>query len=304
MSEHIVHTGVLEDCFAIAPYLKLIPDDFAHVMRKHGRFAQLGSITVAGDQFTFRLLEQFKPLWAERDDVLEAKLAFVLGWVSHRACDRQMKPIWNISEMKGRGSDADPSLSPTTCSVYHEGTLYNLYYKDNPDFKLAIFEDELKKSPCAELFDLDLAAAYMESAFGVNMMDIQTFAPPPEGQRFMEDVCIRAQKFYVDVSRYTKAAGSPDPELLRDFVTDINWYSEDDAIIKVAKKLRNGGRSTTDECEDALNTLASSHYGQALQLSLRYFIAAADYMNNASMSMDELKDRLDIGKKGRTGLGV
>ena len=304
MSEHIVHTGILEDSFAIAPYLPQIPADYEDVIKNHLGFARLGCITVSGDQFSFRLLEEWCPQWSKRDDCLKAKLAFVLGWISHRACDRQMKPIWNISEMMARGSDANPKLSPTECSVYHEAELYNLYYKDDPTFRLSIFPEELKACKGAELFDIDMAMEYAESSFGVNMMNIQTFSAKDEGQIFIENVCIRAQKFYVDVSRYTKDCGTPDPALRAEYVTDIDWYNKDDEIIKVANKLRDGGTSSPEECEAALKAIPSSHYAQALKKSLEYIVSAAEYFNDPDMSMDTLKDRLDIGKLGRKGLGV
>lgn len=304
MSEHVVHVGLLEDCFAFAQHLPVIPPDFAKVMGRQLAFARLGCITVAGDQFSFRLLEEIRPLWPKRDEIIEAKLAFVLGWISHRACDRQMKPIWNIAEMAPRGSDADPRISPTECSIYHEAELYNIYYKDDPKFRLAIFDDELKAYPCAELFDLDMARSYVESSLGVNMMDIQTFPPPPKGQRFIEDLCIRAQKFYVEISRYQGAIQNPDPGFVKAYVDDINWFCDGDMIIRAAMKLRGGGELSTEECLRAFETPASSHYGQALQLSLRYFIAAAEYIHDPTITQDVLKDRLDVGKLGRAGKPV
>jgi hypothetical protein len=304
MSEHIVHTGILEDSVAIMPYLKEIPDDFVKAVQNHIGFARLGCITVAGDSFSFRLLEEYKPLWKNRDDLLEAKLAFVLGWVSHRACDRQMKPIWHVVEISGRGSDANPAVSPTECSVYHEGTLYNIYYADNSIFRFAIFPEQLASGPGAELFNLPLAAEFIESSYAMNMMDIQTILPPPTDQRFIEDLCLRAQKFYVDVSRYTRAAGRPDPELKRNYVTGINWYNEQDGIIALARLLRHGGTPERRTVEQAMQTPAASYYGKALQLSLGYICSAAAYFTDDGMSIATLKDRLDIGKKGPGGLGV
>jgi hypothetical protein len=304
MSEHVVHTGILEDSVAIMPYLKEIPDDFVKATQKHIGFAKLGCITVAGDRYSFRLLEEYKPLWKNRDDLLEAKLAFVLGWISHRACDRQMKPIWNVVEISGRGSDANPAVSPTECSVYHEGTLYNLYYADDSVFRLAIFSEQLAAWTGAELFKLPLAAEFVESSYAMNMMDIQIIPPPPADQRFIEELCLRAQKFYVDVSRYTRAAGRPDPELKHNYVTGINWYNEKDDIIALARLLRRGGIPETKMVDRAIQTPAASHYGKALQLSLRYICSAAAYFSDDSMGMDALKDRLDIGKKGPGGLAV
>jgi len=39
-------------------------------------------------------------------------------------------------------------------------------------------------------------------------------------------------------------------------------------------------------------------------LSLSYILTAAEYFERADMGMDELKERLDIGKKGPGGLAV
>lgn len=79
MSEHNVHTALVEDSFAIAKCLPQIQPDFKKVLETGLRFARLGSITVAGDQFSFVLLEKYKNSWANRDKLLEQKLAFVLG---------------------------------------------------------------------------------------------------------------------------------------------------------------------------------------------------------------------------------
>jgi hypothetical protein len=313
MSEHIVHTGILEDSFAIAQYLPRVPVDFAEIMRDNLGFARLGCITVSGDQFSFRLLDEFRPLWPGRDKTMEAKFAFVLGWISHRACDRQMKPIWNIAEIVGRGSDADPSLSPTDCSVYHEGELYNQYYKGDDTFRLAIFRDQLAGARGAELFDLDTAYAYVQSAFAMNLMNIQTFSVCDDGggnclvsgQDFFENVCLRAQKFYVNVDRYAKAAGDPDPAFHRQFVTDINWYDPGDAVLQIARRLRGGDTGVTpEECDTALETPASGHFGQAVRLSLSYILSAIDFICSPEISLGMLKEQLDIGKKGPGGLGV
>lgn len=305
MSEHIVHTGILEDSAAIAPYLSGISEDFIQTMQQHLNFAKLGAITVAGDQFSFRLLEEIRPLWKKRDDLLEAKLAFVLGWISHRACDRQMKPIWSVIEITGKGSDANPAVSPTECSVYHEGEMYNLYYKDDPAFRFSIFPEELKKYPGSELFNLEMAENFAQFSFGMNLMDIQTFSLPPTDQRFMEDVCIRSQKFYVALDRYTRAAGDPDPKNKKEFVTEINWYDKNDPVISLANQLREGNQANVEKKMDfVLEKPASSHYGQALQLSLSYILSASKYFADEKMTITQLKENLDIGKKGPGGLPV
>jgi hypothetical protein len=141
----------------------------------------------------------------------------------------------------------------------------------------------------------------------MNMVDIQTFAPPSapsDAQRFIEDLCVQAQKFYVDVSRYARAAGNPDAERKEAYVKKINWYDDKDPLIALACRVRRGETLDAAQVENAMKDSASSQYGQALQMSLGYFIAASDYFADNNMTMDTLKDRLDIGKLGPNGLGV
>lgn len=304
MSEHIVHTAVLEDSFSIAAHLAAIPADFREILADYLDFARLGCITVSGDQFTFRLLEEFKPKWQNRDTLLKAKMAFVLGWISHRACDRQMKPIWREPGSVGRGSDVDPSLSPTECSIYHEGAMYNNYYAASPVFRYAIFDEKLSELPGCELIKREEMTRFVQESFAVNLMNIQTIPTNLPAQQFSEELCMRAQKFYVDLQRYKKSAGNPNPELTKNYLTDINWFDPKDRIIAVAQMLRRNEVPTGEAVGKALDEQAGSHYGKALQLSLRYFIAATDYFTRDEMSLDELKERLDIGKLGPNGLRV
>ena len=304
MSEHIVHTAVLEDSFLIGLKLSSVPASFCDVMQDYEKIAQLGCITVSGDQFSFKLFEEYKPLWKNRDDILKAKLAFVLGWISHRACDRQMKPIWREPGSKGRGSDVDPNLSPTECSVYHEGVMYNKYYSDVSKFRYAIFPDEMSSLPGIGQIKLDIATSFVQQSYGASYMNIQTLPEEAPKQQYFEELCMRAQKFYVDPTRYTRSAGSPLPDLTDEYVTSINWFSEDDSIVRLAQDLRAGKNPSPAEADAAFAEEPKSHYGKALKLSIGYILTAGEYFERDDMTMDELKERLDIGKKGPGGLAV
>lgn len=303
MSEHIVHTAILEDSIAICLGLSAMPEDFREVVRNHGRFAQLGCITVAGDQFSVRLLTEYREKWDGRDESLEARLAFVLGWISHRACDRTMKPIWVEPPMKV-GSDVDPTLSPSECSVYHEGYMYNRYYRKDPKFCYAIFPEEMEKLPGMKFINRERAALYVQQSFGANYLAIQTLPEQRQDQEWFENLCMRAQKFYVDVNRYRKSAGDPDPDKEHGFLLDINWYNPEDVLVGLAEDLRWGRKTGTLTCDEAYAQEPSSYYGKALRLSIRYILAAAEFFHRKDMSPEELKERLDVGKPGPGGQGV
>ena len=59
-----------------------------------------GSITWAGDHFTVGLLTDLRTGWRERtrEDRFEEKLVFVLGWLTHRAADLEMKSVFRGAE--------------------------------------------------------------------------------------------------------------------------------------------------------------------------------------------------------------
>lgn len=303
MSEHIVHTGVLEDSFAICYGLTEVKEEFKEIMKQYERFAWLGCITVAGDTFSTRLLNEYKQKWNICDEAMKARMAFVLGWISHRACDRTMKPIWVEPPMK-IASDVDPTLSPSECSVYHEGFLYNKYYKDVPKFRFGIFDEELKELPGMDEIDAERARMFIQQSFGTNYMAIQTLEDIEDDQKWFENICTRAQKFYVDLNRYKRSAGCPKPEFTEEFLTAINWYDESDAIIRLANALRWGQETAQFDFDAVLEETPKSYYGRALKLSIGYITAASEFFSREDMSLDELKDRLDIGKLGPGGQGV
>lgn len=304
MSEHNVHTAIVEDSFAIAGLLPQIPPDFKEVLVQGLDFARLGSITVAGDQFSFVLLEEYKELWANRNNLLMQKLAFVLGWISHRACDRTMKPIWKEPNFTWRGTDANPALSPTECSVYHEAEAYHLYFEEDERFRCGIFMEELKGLPGASWLKEETAEAFVQSSLAMNLINIQPIPLDSPKPKYFEELCMRVQKFYVDIGRYVRAIAEPVPELRAQYVVDLNWYNPKDLVIAAAQKLRSGETVSAETLNTALAEEPTSFYGKALRLSLGYFLTAAQYYEDNAMTIDMLKEQLDIGKLGPDGLRV
>jgi len=303
LSEHIVHTAILEDCFSLATFSDEIIPDFRDLMTRYRDFGRLGCITVSGDRFTFRLLEECKTVWKGRkpEDKIEQKLAFVLGWVSHRAADRQMKPIWTEPKALGKGTDADPRLSPTDCSVYHEGFTFREYYSGNNNFRYALFQDELEKLGISEKVKINEVFSLVQPLILKNLFELQTLEKESENiHDWFEKIALRMQHFYVDINRYVRSAMTPDPEKLNEYVNDINFFDREDLIVKTVIKVRNGGTIGSDEIKRANGEEPKSHYGKALKMAYNYVKAASDYYSS-DMSIDELKERLDIGKRGRDG---
>ena len=303
MSEHIVHTAILEDSFSLVRHSDAILPSFREIVTKYRSFGGLGCITISGDQFSFRLLEECKALWNNRcpEDKIEHKLAYVLGWVSHRATDRQMKPIWREPDPMGKGYDADPRLSPTECSVYHEGFMYREYYAGDPLFRDAILPGELDRLEFGRMVRTDTAASLLQTLVLRNLFALQTIQnDEADINGWFEKIGLRRQRFYVDLNRYVQAAMTPDPDKLYEHVQRILFFDRKDIILQAARKIRDGGTLSFDEVRSAVDAEPVSHYGKALKLSFSYILAASEYYAS-DMPFEELKLRLDIGKRGRDG---
>ena len=304
ISEHLVHTAVLRDSMLLMERLNDVDNDLKALMRRYSTFAQLGCVTVSGDVFSYKLLQQFKEDTRKKDPYREAKIAFLMGWISHRACDRVMKVIWKEAQFKGRGTDVDPNISPYECSIYHEAEAFKLYFEHEEDYLLALFPDEMQHYAGECQIDQERAYAMVQGAFAANLLNIQTIPDNLNDQIRFEELCMRVQKFYVDLARYRRAIRMPISENYEEFVQKIDWYNAKDPIIKAAAAIRKGEALSSAEVQCAVNASASSHYAHALMLSMQYILSANHYLINPEVDMMWLKDRLDLGKLGINGLAV
>jgi uncharacterized protein (DUF2267 family) len=299
MSENITHTAVVDDALRLALASDPITASFKAVAREHWDMAHLGCITRGGDRCNPGLLETLRARWTARvpEDYLEPQLAFVLGWLCHRAADRQMKPIF-------RRFHPEKKQSPTECSIYHDAFLFGeiyLYGGESP-YHPAMFgevfdvlKDEVDVGSLHVLVRVLLRRALIE---------MHTLIPDednPEG--WIARLFKRKQEFYVDLARYDKAIRNPDPEKLRKYIIDDNFYDAKEPIIAVARRLQQGEQVLSTEIKEALHQVPRSHYAQALKLAYGYLQAASDFFTS-TMALDELKARLDIGEPGMDGLAV
>lgn len=304
MSEHIVHTAVYEDCLNLMGVSAAISEDFKLVASDYRDFGQLGSVTVSGDEFSFKLLKEYREKWSSRtpEDHLEFKLAFVFGWVSHRAADREMKPVWRLGPIKEIA--AQQGLKPTECSIYHEAHIFREYYMDEAVFSIAILPEKQAELSSALGVSTEALVKLVHGVVKRSLIEMHTLKPDYDDVNgWFDKLYNRQQKFYVDVQRYANAVLNPDPGKLKMFITDVNFFDSGDPVITICKKLRKGENVTTAEVAAALEAENTSHYAKAVILGFNYLKAASDYYRG-DIDFEMLQDRLDIGKKGPDGIWV
>lgn len=303
MSENVTHTAVVEDCFNFMFASDQICDAFKEAGRNHIQFSQFGSVTRSGDKFTVALLDKYRMNYDARKDEekLGYKLAYVLGWLCHRAADRQMKVVFRETEPESREF-------PTDCSIYHDAFIFHKLYKNNTNtpfpYRTAHFEKNMESLPAAARIKVNDVANTFRFIWQRFLIEMHTFIAETENvEAWLDKLHAKYQEQIIHLDRYTEAVLTPDPAKVKRFVTDTNFYSDEDPIIQLSQALRQGAKPSQEEIETAFAAEPTSHYAHALKLGFGYLRSASAYFEG-KIDQDTLKDRLDVGKKGRDGLAV
>ncbi len=299
MSEHITHTVVLDDCARLAPHSDKICDAFKLCLAKHHDIARLGSVTRSGDRFTVKLLRDARERWPTRKegDLVAEKLAFVLGWRCHLAGDRQFKPIYRRldperyagEEVKGAGD----------VSIYHDVVIFREVYdygRKEP-YVPSSLDYRLESHPAASAVSIGETQKLLRAMWQRSLLEIQSFlAADDDLDKWLEIFFARYEPFEVDLLRYAEFFHNPDPDKMRRFIIDDNFYDRTDPIIALARSIQRGAIDKTINLDRAVEAAATqSQYAQALRRGFHYLHAASDFFMG-KIGEDELKKRSDLGK--------
>ncbi len=304
MSENITHIASLDDIY----HLMRFSDDICEPMKQsgltHWRFSHFGSITRSGDAFTAQLLAKYRSAWADRkpEDKIEQKLAFVMGWLCHRAADREMKPVFH--ELDPKDKRKTPGLSDV--SIYNDAFIFKQYYagRNHPEVKEALFERGMESLQAANFTDVEATKELFRVILQNNLMEIHTFIPDKgDIEGWLDRLFVLQQKFTVDLERYAKAVNDPDPDLWHRYIVEVNFYQADEPLLALVNRIRQGGTATAEEVRDAIAQDTQSHYARILQTGYKYLVVASRFFTGA-MPESELMEQLDVGKLGKNGMVV
>ncbi|MDF2964082.1 MAG: hypothetical protein K0S39_5817 [Paenibacillus sp.] len=278
MLENVTNTAVVEDCFNLMFASDQICDAFKEAGRDHLNFAQFGSITSSGDKFAVQLLEKYRTNWDAHKKVeeeigfrsaplvpktqAESILAFVLGWLCHRAVGNQLKP------------------DSTEAGLYQDAFIFGRLYMNNSPASAAIGSQEL-----AELFRA------LQQRF---LIEMHTFVPDVEDIEGWFDklhVKYRERTAYMDL--YAEAVMNPDPAKEKQFVSDTNFYDDGDAVIQLAQALRKGVIPSQQEIEAAIAAEPKSRYARALKQGYGSLLSANAFFSGI-IDQQKLNDLLAV----------
>ncbi len=285
MSENITHTGVTDDCRRLLLHDGRICEAFTEALQSHHEIVRLGGVTRHGARFVEQLLDHFRTARPEGDDgeLVEQKLAFVLGWLFHRAADLQMKPVL-------RAADPDCPRSPTDCSVYHDVHVFREVYgggEADPYSRETIVKPECEGVDSLE----DLVRALLQRA----LIGLHTLIPDHQDiEGWLERLIDLRQRYRVNVERYTQALTDPDPGCVKRFIEEVNFYDPDEGLIRLARSIQRGEPAEETDLDEALDAAADgSHYAGALRRGVLYAFAADGYFRGR-IGSDEFRTQLEM----------
>jgi len=286
MSENITHTAVVDDCACLALESEAICEELKEAFREHLEIARLGGVTTGGGFFIPDLLAKYRKAWPSRepDNLLPQSLAFVLGWICHRAADLRMKPVF-------KELDGDCGQFPTDCSVYHDVFLFREIYASGklPPYSRATLEPEMLSLPGAKSLPIAEVEEVFQAMLQRFLISMHTVMPDLDNaEEWIPKLIRRRQKFGGVIKRYAEAFANPDPDKYNRFIVEPNFYDKNDPIIVQA---RSGKPSAPNA--DANRSL----YAQILTRGMGYIQAASDYFSR-QIEEDELRDRLERGFQG------
>lgn len=306
MSEHITHVAVCDDCIRLAVHSPKICQAFKAVLVKHNDIARMGSFSRGGDRVTVQVLEYCRERWPARKpgDLLEEKLAFALGWRGHNAADRQFKPVYRQVEpeyyAKADASGGDPDVdSPSDSRIYHDTIVFREVFRGGRDrpFSPHLLEYRLQGHRGARALAVEHVEDLLGGLLQRSLLQLQPLPGPETDARKRVAASLRRyQPFTVDVQRMSRAFYNPEPDKLRRFMIDNNFYDRSNPLIALARAIQRGAPGQRMNLEDALRAAESqSGYAQAIRKGYLYLLASSEYFERR-IGEPELRERLDLEK--------
>jgi len=255
---------------------------------------RLGVVARRADFHSVGLFDNMRKNKDALEDKDISRLAFVLGWLSHRAADRQMKPIF-------RETCPDAPVRPTDCSIYQDAFIFLRRYQDQaPPYRKELFQRMSDKDPLAQ------RSAGLKSIIRAllqgTLIGLHTLIPDDDQPKtWLDKVTNNHQRWVIDMDRYLDAIYNPDAEKQHDYIVATDFYHPDDSLIHYVEQLQ-GKENISSHAPLNFAGEQKSHYAQALDKSWGFIKCAGQYWKGA-IDNNDLAAGLDHGQKLRDGMG-
>lgn len=214
------------------------------------------------------------------------QIAGALGWLTHRASDLQMKPIFGIIEKEGH-----PVFHDNECQMYHDAVMFKEVYQggmlssESPyqKFSPATLAHGMKGNPASKYVNVPATENVVTHYYMSELAGLQHFIHDLDDiDEYCDLLISNSQNLYEDLRIYIDAFQTPEFHKLTEYIHNYNVYDEDDALLKIVRniQLKNKYPSAT-ELQEALSTAdKQSQYAQALKKGHDFLSGAGKFYND------------------------
>lgn len=298
MSEHITHIAVYEDCARIMNHAA---SRFTRVFHESIEEAYDCGFFCSGSRgnhlYAIPILEKNRELYKKGKLGTKEKeqIAGAIGWLTHRASDLQMKPLFRELE-----EQSHPLLPDNECQMYHDAISFiNVYQRGQKPSKSPneiighdLLTTGMKNNPASSQMDIDYIESVYTHYFMEKMLEQCVFTEKLEDiDQFTEKMINQGQDLYEDLRLYIRANENPTPFKMQGYINNYNVYDENDPLLKFVRYVQeNNLPHPSIDLEEALNTANNqSQYAQALKKGYDFLGAASDFFEE-KISKNEVYD--------------
>lgn len=304
MSEHLTHIAVYEDCARIVLNTDKFCEAFRTCLKNQYDSGMLTCGARDGDWWAVPILEKYRNKWknGEQGEEIQQMIAGAIGWLTHRASDLQMKPLFEQYEKKYSVSSSSEMQvyhdAVTIREVYDEGKLSteSPYEKISP----ATLEQGMASEPASKTVNAGQIEKLLTYMWQREFVEIHKFSSHTENaEAWIEGLYENYQPIDEDFRMYIEAFQNPDPVKMKKYIHDFNHYDPEDEIIQFVRGIQRNQPVDHINFESAIVRAATqSQYAQALHKCFNFILSAGEFFEY-KLEKDQLYDNLDIKKKDR-----
>ncbi len=288
MSEHLTHVAVYEDCYNMIQHSG---NRFTKAFRESTEKAFDSGLFCSGSRgnhlFAVPILEKNRDLYHSGKATSETleQIAGAIGWITHRAADLQMKPLFNaIDEL-----NVEPFYSDE-CQMYHDAEVFRQVFDGGKKTSVspysylheATLSSHMKPHPAVKHLNADVLENNFTHYILYELLTTKVFIDQEENvEKLAEKIIGQSQDLYEDLRIYIRAFEEPEPLKQMGYITRPNFYDPNDHIIQFVRYAQEHNKPHPSINLDESLDLASnqSHYAQALKKGYNYLFAASEFFD-------------------------
>jgi hypothetical protein len=144
----------------------------------------------------------------------------------------------------------------------------------------ATLSPHMDKHPAAHLLHVNYVESLAVSLVQQNLMAYHSFHENVSSlEAWLDEFPNHYQKLSENLETYIEAHQNPDPKKMQAYIEDLNFYNEEDDIIRLARDLQNHGNTDISLKDAVEKSDKQSSYAIGLGNSFRNIKAASDFFS-------------------------